>query len=728
MNKAVAFHLQDVLGLVTILIGLGCYRWGSRQLKRQLKAEATMPDQLPSPSFASPESPGESPDSPGVRPRGSEWKMMPVFATGSLNSGQPQFVLVHAPKPKARSADQVRRSLIGRVGVASPLASPQFRHSAGVRGGGDTSQPASTPAMELDDVDAITVGKYVYWMGQDDDIPRGHLGEVTKVDGDDRKVSFPDGSYTIPARKLNVCNLQNGTFVHMTRDGISSELIGEVKGLEEDSLQVEIKGPFAAPRSFFLRSLRKYLIRSELQPHRLVYRSGSDFTELGRIYPDVNEEGQVKVKFGSKKYFAGLRDLVRAPVQLGTFVMWMKADDEVARGEIGVVKRLEDGQPVVKFPNAERAFRPHSLIPISVQKGDFVTWDHNDDDVPEGHVGQVVGLNCRSKLAPHKPFRWQELHRCPIQPGNFVTWVKEDSDIPDGDLGEVVRMSGEKIAVQWPQGRWSMAPTSLERFAFQKGDRVRWSKADEDIPEGSIGQVMGIHYDDDGRGKDLFVNFPMGRWRFAPESLVSLNWKLGEEMGASSHDPGGEEENMESINRLKSSFRRFDENGDGRISPEELTKILTQLGNISEEDWSPIFDSLDRDGDGKLSVEEFVHYIFEGERKSMDDGVLLHISMADAGSLLEEKMDEKTFVTKAQWQEVVMQTCTDPENQSRALDFFDDCLIDLENSDLAQQAMNDMVNGCEERRLGWLVRFAAEHISVEDVRSALAWGRHLVGV
>lgn len=38
--------------------------------------------------------------------------------------------------------------------------------------------------------------------------------------------------------------------------------------------------------------------------------------------------------------------------------------------------------------------------------------------------------------------------------------------------------------------------------------------------------------------------------------------------------------------------------------------------------------------------------------------------MADAGSLLEEKMDEKTFVTKAQWQEVVMQTCTDPENQS----------------------------------------------------------------
>jgi len=126
--EAAAFRLHDFMGLVTILLGLASYRLGSRQLKRQLKAEAAMTEQIPSPTFASPASPSDISDSPGVRPRGSDWKLMPVFATGSLNSGQPQFVLVHAPKPKARSADLVRRNLIGRVGVASPLSSPQFRH------------------------------------------------------------------------------------------------------------------------------------------------------------------------------------------------------------------------------------------------------------------------------------------------------------------------------------------------------------------------------------------------------------------------------------------------------------------------------------------------------------------------------------------------------------------------------------------------------------------------
>ena len=38
-----------------------------------------------------------------------------------------------------------------------------------------------------------------------------------------------------------------------------------------------------------------------------------------------------------------------------------------------------------------------------------------------------------------------------------------------------------------------------------------------------------------------------------------------------------------------------------------------------------------------------------------------------AGDFTAEGVDEKTFVTKAQWQEVVMQTVQDPEVQSAAL-------------------------------------------------------------
>eukprot|EP00439_Symbiodinium_sp_Y106_P058964 s929_g8.t1 len=137
-SEAVTPQLHDLLSLVVILLGLCSYRMGARQLKRQQKEESAMSqDPIPSPTCASPSSsPGSTPGFPGTRPRGSEWRFMPVFATGSINSGQPQFVLVHAPKPQARSADAVRRTLIGRLGVGSPLHSPQFR---------DRFSPGSSP-------------------------------------------------------------------------------------------------------------------------------------------------------------------------------------------------------------------------------------------------------------------------------------------------------------------------------------------------------------------------------------------------------------------------------------------------------------------------------------------------------------------------------------------------------------------------------------------------------
>lgn len=136
-SEAVTPQLHDLLSLVVILLGLCSYRMGARQLKRQQKEESAMSQEpIPSPTCASPSSPGSTPGFPGTRPRGSEWRFMPVFATGSINSGQPQFVLVHAPKPQARSADAVRRTLIGRLGVGSPLHSPQFR---------DRFSPGSSP-------------------------------------------------------------------------------------------------------------------------------------------------------------------------------------------------------------------------------------------------------------------------------------------------------------------------------------------------------------------------------------------------------------------------------------------------------------------------------------------------------------------------------------------------------------------------------------------------------
>lgn len=45
--------------------------------------------------------------------------------------------------------------------------------------------------LESDDVDDIDPGTFVYWCGQDDDIPRDDLGEVLSVHDEKRKVSFP---------------------------------------------------------------------------------------------------------------------------------------------------------------------------------------------------------------------------------------------------------------------------------------------------------------------------------------------------------------------------------------------------------------------------------------------------------------------------------------------------------------------------------------------------------
>ena len=41
-------------------------------------------------------------------------------------------------------------------------------------------------------------------------------------------------------------------------------------------------------------------------------------------------------------------------------------------------------------------------------------------------------------------------------------------------------------------GTWTMKPAELNKTPFQRDDRVQWTRADEDIPEGHIGRVVGV--------------------------------------------------------------------------------------------------------------------------------------------------------------------------------------------------------------------------------------------
>ncbi|KAL3618996.1 hypothetical protein CASFOL_037224 [Castilleja foliolosa] len=62
----------------------------------------------------------------------------------------------------------------------------------------------------------------------------------------------------------------------------------------------------------------------------------------------------------------------------------------------------------------------------------------------------------------------------------------------------------------------------------------------------------------------------------------------------------------EEIERI---FKKFDSNGDGRISPSELGAILNGLGSAtSADEVARIMSELDKDGDGFIDLKEFMAF------------------------------------------------------------------------------------------------------------------------
>ena len=179
-------------------------------------------------------------------------------------------------------------------------------------------------------------------MDESDDIPRGSLGEVTGVDGEERSVKFAENfSISVSATKLNVSDFQKDSFVHSTRGSECSddffEKIGEVKDL--DGKLVINYG-----ETVETKSEAKYLIKSQFQPGMFVFwRKANDDIPSGHVGEllDSIHEGKIKVKFPNGCWRFRLRDLVRCNVQPGSYVQWTKSDEDVEEGEIGKVTGLE---------------------------------------------------------------------------------------------------------------------------------------------------------------------------------------------------------------------------------------------------------------------------------------------------------------------------------------------------------------------------------------------------
>ncbi|KAK1440643.1 hypothetical protein QVD17_06472 [Tagetes erecta] len=59
---------------------------------------------------------------------------------------------------------------------------------------------------------------------------------------------------------------------------------------------------------------------------------------------------------------------------------------------------------------------------------------------------------------------------------------------------------------------------------------------------------------------------------------------------------------------LERIFKRFDANGDGKISSTELGEALKTLGSVSPEEVQRMMSELDTDGDGFISYQEYMDF------------------------------------------------------------------------------------------------------------------------
>ncbi|GMH26267.1 hypothetical protein Nepgr_028110 [Nepenthes gracilis] len=82
---------------------------------------------------------------------------------------------------------------------------------------------------------------------------------------------------------------------------------------------------------------------------------------------------------------------------------------------------------------------------------------------------------------------------------------------------------------------------------------------------------------------------------------------MSAELPSSSVDSGAQIEELEQV------FKKFDVNGDGKISSAELGSIMSNLGQqVTEEELEVMIKEVDADGDGFIDLNEFIELNTKG--------------------------------------------------------------------------------------------------------------------
>lgn len=93
-------------------------------------------------------------------------------------------------------------------------------------------------------------------------------------------------------------------------------------------------------------------------------------------------------------------------------------------------------------------------------------------------------------------------------------------------------------------------------------------------------------------------------------------------------------------NDVEKVFRKFDANGDGKISISELGSILGALGTVTpEEELKAVMKEIDTDGDGFIDLNEFIE--FQRGGCSVADGDAVNKELREAFDLYDQDKNGK---------------------------------------------------------------------------------------
>ncbi|KAK8673447.1 hypothetical protein V6N13_111782 [Hibiscus sabdariffa] len=88
-------------------------------------------------------------------------------------------------------------------------------------------------------------------------------------------------------------------------------------------------------------------------------------------------------------------------------------------------------------------------------------------------------------------------------------------------------------------------------------------------------------------------------------------------------------------------FNRFDENGDGKISPAELQRCVKAIGGeLSQVEAEVAVEGLDTDGDGLLGLEGFIRLVDEVGEKDLKEAFKMYEMEAGCGFITPKSLKE----------------------------------------------------------------------------------------